>query len=134
MKGNIKYKCLSKHRESCFAGPEYRLKYKKGTKVKAVVGSIGVMVFKTKMQAERFSEVCSPIAMKIVRVRCFGKGKSIKWLCSAQASGIGRFYRDLQFLGIQLFRMGNLRYVHWDISYQEAPLGTICYPEVEVID
>lgn len=133
MKGNIKYKCLGFCRLSCCAGREYRLKYLKDTLVRAIMGSAGIMVFKTKKLAEDFAFANPEGVKQVVRVRCFGRGRSIKWLGSSHTTSLKHFYRKLRDAGLSTLVMGRDRCPAME-GFQSAPEGTICYPKVEVID
>lgn len=132
-KGNIKYKCLDWDRGSCYAGGPHYLKYIKGTKVQAIKDSLGIMVFKTRRDAEEFASWHSKAA-GIIRVKCSGRGRVPKVISSSQVGrNIQRFYEKLKKYGLpvnRLFIEGSLRIG----GMQEAPRGTICYQEVEVLE
>ena len=50
----IRYKVVLKDRGSTFAQDKYRLEYIKDTIVKAIKGTLGIMVFKRRREAEHY--------------------------------------------------------------------------------
>ncbi len=115
----IRYKVIfEKSRKSIYAQGSYTLVYDKDTIVKAIKGSLGVMVFKRRRQAKRFMDQrLMRASMMIIRVRTFSRGVVPKRI-SAQVSdySIKNFYSEV-----------------WSTE-TAPPVGTICYDRVGVLD
>jgi len=106
-------------------GSSYCLKYSKGI-VRAVPGSFGIMVFEHKKQAKKFM-VDQEI---ILKVRPIGKCRQPKYLSSLGydvTKGFNEFYA---------FYKRNYKTKYWMnvILTIYAPIGTECYPAVEVLE
>lgn len=95
----------------------FSLKYKKGTNVFTVPGTLGIMVFKTRKSAERWRKAFYRGSSKIKRVIPIGRGKTPELI----AQGI--LTKDLKN-----FYDGNAGLTG------KPPEGTICYPGVFVVD
>lgn len=121
----IKWKVVfEKSRKSMYARGTFALTYNKDTIVEAIKGSLGIMVFKTRWQAERFAETQylddNPMreSFMVVRVRTFSRGVVPKKIsCRIDAYNIALFY--------------NYPYDGYSV---DPPMGTICYDKVEVIN
>jgi hypothetical protein len=120
----IKWKVIfEKSRKSMYAKGSFTLTYNKGTIVKAIKGTLGIMVFKNRWQAEMFAETHSNGCLLsdpfiVIRVRTFSRGVVPKEISRRiDAHDIALFYKHLyrSFPG-------------------SPPMGTICYDKVEVID
>jgi len=116
----IRYKVVNKNRESIIVkGSEYYLKYETGSTVKAKDNTLGIFCFKRKKDAKNFVVPGD----KILRVIPLKRGNIPE--CIAISS------KNISFeTSIKYFYEGNR-----DI-YRIAvvPQGTICYPEVFVVD
>ncbi len=121
----IRWKCVNYNNESWLSvslPKKYRLKYKKGTKIKAPKNSLGIFTFETKKMAERFlRDTESEYRAKIKKVRGIGKGKRVKSLLTPR-SDILKFLvsSDLK----NLLEIYSQRFI-W--------VGGINYSEVEVL-
>ena len=110
-------KVTRKNRKSIFAHGIYELKYEKGSIVKAPVDSLGCMCFETLPDAEKF----------VTR----GSFQHILYL---KVTGLGEesFPRILSFYSsektLRMFYTSKLRLL------RSPPTGTVCYPEVLVLD
>ena len=102
----------------------YGLKYLLGTKVHAKEGTLGIMTFKRKSQAERFAEhldfpsswYCTPKYI-VITVNGIGRGKYPERICtSVNTDNLDWFYRD------------------GDHFCSNPPDGTMCYSSVEVLE
>ncbi len=121
---NIKYKVvIEQSRKSCFAPPGYTKTYKKGAKVKAKKGTLGLMVFKTRKQAEDFIFPQS-YDLQIIRVECFTRGRKPIRVAGINYKILARVKAFDSFYSIE-------RYYYY---LTVAPEGTLCYSEVRVID
>ncbi len=114
----IRWKVVSQNRESCMVGwcRKYCLKYKRGTVVKGVKGTLGVMVFKSEKQAEGFLGPYN--GQTVIKVNGIGRGKVPAVLSSIiDITTIDHFYKHPE-----------------DITmHRNVPDGTICYKSVEVL-
>ena len=108
---------------------KFYLKYKKGTTVKALKGTLGIMVFPDFKTAEHFiSVVChnrfSTSSASIKKVLPLGKKTTPEWISRWTVSE-----RKLKvFSKIPLEERCN------SFLCSVAPQGTECYPEVIVVD
>ena len=116
----IRYKVVLEDRSSTFAQGKYRLEYIKDGIVKAVRGTLGIMVFKRRHQAEHYKRKYLDYSMTgiILRVKPLSRGKTVRLASS--------LFRDVD---LDLFYSGN----HYPYTYP-APPGTICYDKVKVLD
>lgn len=113
-----KYKVVKKttHRSIIInARSKYCLTYNKDTIVKAPEGTLGIMVFKTKKYAELFAE-CHDNNSIIKKVVPIGRGRSPETISRKVGT------RELN----EFYKTGSM--------IQVPPSGTICYPEVIVVD
>jgi len=123
-----KYKVVkTRNNKSCIvnANSEFCLTYEKDTTVSAPEGTLGIMVFKTRTEAENWIELWErERSWKIKRVIPTGRGKTPLEICSTGLTKDLRiFYNHIK----SLFRLSK--------GYkQEIIPGTICYPEVFVVD
>ena len=107
----IRYKVL-RDRSSCYACGDFRLEYLKGTTVKAIPGTLGIMVFDTYENADVFATY----KHHIVKVKPIGRGKKRPSICTWTGTiDLNYFYEDKN------------KGIH-------SPPGTICYPAVEVLE
>lgn len=122
--GKYKYKVTNLDDSSYFVQPwsSFYLKYRKGCNVKAPKGSLGIMVFNTEEEAERF--VTSPGYRRIKRVLPIGKAIIPLEVsrCPSRTTMIRKF-ND----------MTATERAH-SLDCTIPPQGTICYPEVFVVD
>ena len=110
-------KVTSRNRKSIFAHGIYELKYEKGSIVKAPVDSLGCMCFETLPDAEKF--VIRGSFRYILYLKVTGLGEeSVPSMLSVYSSerALRAFYAS---------KPGSLR---------PPPTGTVCYPEVLVLD
>lgn len=116
-----KFKVVKKrNNRSCIinGNSKYSLVYEKDTAVYAPIGTLGVMVFKTKTQAEEWLIGWNTDALIIKRVIPIGRGKTPHEISDyLSTSDLKEFYSG--------FRRYN--------STDPVP-GTICYSGVFVID
>ena len=109
-------------RHSIFARDSYDLEYPVGSIVRAREETLGVSVFKTKKQAEKFRGKYFEPHFKMIRVRPIGCGKVVKLICTNQNEiDLNVFYRRNLYRSIVE-------------ATQTPPPGTIFYPAVEVLD
>lgn len=120
----IKWKIIfEKSRKSMYAKGSFALTYNKNTIVKAIKGTLGIMVFKNRWQAEMFAKTHSNACLLsdpfvVVRVRTFSRGVVPEEISGRiDADNITLFYKPL-----------------FNSYTKEPPMGTICYDKVEVID
>ena len=93
--------------------------YNKGTIVKALSHTLGIMVFKARWQAERFISMhLSPPIHMILRVKTFKRGV-VPERISLKIS--------LEYLDIFYKKSSRM-------AVMSPPNGTICYDKVEVLD
>jgi len=107
---------------SIYARGKYSLDYVKGTIVRAIKGTLGVAVFKTRKQAENFSD-CN--YHKIIRVVPVGRGRTVKI--------VSRGLDPLSFNYFYIYRRKRGGYP-FDVKIISPPPGTVFYPAVEVIE
>jgi len=128
----IKYKVVRKaDRESCIVPKhsEYCLKYSKGI-VRAVPGSFGIMVFKTKVLAQDFANEFNII----LKVRPIGKCRK-----PCRLSDYSTFFSKENTRMFDIFYdcyKKNYRKKFWwrYVDTIQTPPGTECYPAVEVLE
>ena len=128
----IKYKVVrTKDRESCIVPEhsEYCLKYSKGI-VRAVPGSFGIMVFKTKALAQGFSNEFNTI----LKVRPIGKCRKPCRLSNFNQLS-GKLTTNF-FDAFYAYYKKNYRRKEWwrNRDVLLVPRGTECYPAVEVLE
>lgn len=118
----VKYKVVRIDRTSAFVGDssKYCLKYNKGNIVKSVKGSLGVFCFKKRELCEDFIQqlkqrIFDNNHYQIIRVKPIQRGKSPKIIC-------------YNWTNLKVF------YEHQYSQTRIVPIGTICYPEVLVLD
>ena len=104
---------------SAYAQGSYSLCYSQGTIVRARRNTVGVAVFQTRRDAERFVSCFSGFRkLKIIRVRPVGRGKTVNIISHfTNPDTLASFY---------------IR-VH-SVETRKPPPGTIFYPAVEVIE
>lgn len=105
------------------ANSKFYLKYRKSTTVKALKGSLGIMVFPNNELAKRFLNI-TPQNGRIKRVLALGKKTVPRWVSrwTIKAESIERFNK------IPLEESAH------SIECTQAPVGTECYPKVIVVD
>jgi hypothetical protein len=108
---------------------EFYLEYKKGTTVKALEGTLGIMVFTNIKSAKRFvSAVCrgrfSTNSVSIKKVIPLGRKTIPEW--------ISRW--TVMDKRLKAFNKIPLEERRDNFLCSQAPLGTVCYPEVIVVD
>ena len=108
----IRYKVV-RNRTSLFTNGKYLLAYLPGNIVTAPEGTLGIMTFKTRRQAEDFSFKSDA---EIIRVRGIGRGKVPAKVCN----GTREFALDAFYFG-------------GVIGKSAPPDGTICYQSIEVL-
>jgi hypothetical protein len=119
-----KYKVVNVDDSSYFVQPgsSFFFRYGKGQRVKAPNGSLGIMVFDAEELAEKF--ISNPICRKIKRVIPIGKAtvplQVSRWPDSAKL--------------LNEFNMLTLEQRQLDRGCIAPPKGTVCYPEVIVVD
>lgn len=115
-----RYKVVTLKRKSCIVGnlKKYSRVYKKGTVVREVPGSVGIMTFATFKRAEEFRG--GRRYQKTIRVLPIGRKKNVKWIsCYIRSSeGVDRFYRNK----------------NKHIRGSSPPSGTCCYKAVRVVE
>ena len=138
----IRYKVVNKRNmTSCIIplNSRYCLDYKEKI-VTAVPGSMGIMVFKKLIDAERFCNVRN-YEWKVIKVRAIGKAYKPKHLCEAH------FRASATTIAFNVFYIFYNRYknkVNWTeifyalnpdshLMFIPAPIGTECYQSVEVL-
>lgn len=110
----------------------YTLKYVKGTIVKALSGSLGIMVFKRRYQAEKFVKLLNSGLLGssiILRVEIFERGKCPKYVSrwTTHKSDLTWFYSKW-YADKKYITNGN------GMDLLIPPKGTLCYSMVRVID
>jgi len=135
----IRYKVVTKNRKSCIVpeNSKFCLTYKKGTVVKAIPNTFGIMVFKTHWDAMTFANQTNTI----LKVRPIGRKKIPRMLSGIinydareNTDTLKKFYKYYHknkhnknwFLYIMYHRLIN--------QIISAPTGTECYPAVEVLE
>ncbi len=106
-------------RHSIFAEGSYDLEYPKGEVVRAIEGTLGVSVFKTRKQAESFQD--RYFDLELIHVRPIGRVKTVELICT-----------DPREIQLDIFYDGQ-GYVNC-VSESHVPPGTMFYPAVEVLD
>ncbi len=116
----IRYKVVLEDRGSTFAQGKYRLKYIKNEIVKAVEGTLGIMVFKRRSEAEYYKRRYINYNMTgiILRVEPLSRGRNVYTVSSLFMS-----------VELDLFYSGD----YYPYTYS-PPSGTICYDKVKVLD
>ena len=130
MKKRIRYKVVDKNRRSCVVptGSKYCLYYPKGAIVKAIPGSLGIMVFRTRRQAQSLA-YCN---RGILKVRVIGRKLKIVRFSGYNSDPLSntlmfkKFYKFIQF-------RKNWWHTH-KVRTMHIPEGTECYPAVEVLE
>ena len=120
MKNSIVIKVVRGDRSSLFAEGIYRLKYRRGVKVTAYEGSVGCMCFTSFEAADIFAKATHGLArlqeLRYLQVEGIGDPHIPKWIAGSYVeSAVRDFY---------VRRRGLSR----------PPKGTVCYPEVLVLD
>ena len=113
----IRYKILSRYRYSFFAEGDYSLHYPKDETVKALPGTLGIMVFDTFANAVAFRGTVYK-ECPIVKVKPIGRGKKQPEICAF----------------ISQDRINDFYQLKFDFTVEPSPIGTICYPAVEVLE
>jgi hypothetical protein len=120
----IAYKLVREYRGkrvSMFShlGRYLKLTYPKGEIIKAKKTTLGIFVFDKRKNARDFALGYCPMGVFCLKVKPIGKGKRPKSILrAAQHTDTLREYK---------FREANERHI-------SPPLGTICYPAVEVLE
>lgn len=123
----VRYKVTRKiiakaYGRSCVANRHYCLKYHKGKITYTIKGTLGIMVFERKIDAENFINKGVSVEyrynLKIIRVNPIGRGKRPKLICGCPSEGsLSNYYTH---------SVGAIT--------KKAPMGTMCYPAVKVLD
>ncbi len=132
----IRYKVVNKDTRfsALITVEKYRLQYVKDKIVEALSGTLGVMVFKRKWQAQRFIDIFfTPNERKnlmIVRVEVFNKGRTPRYVSRwiNLPGDLNNFY---------LYNYKDKQYIDNCINMMtiSVPIkGTLCYDRVKVID
>jgi len=130
----IRYKVVTNQRESVIAYKrldELTLTYKKGTTVKAVEGSVGILCFEKRCQAEFFSSpglATRAKSTQIIRVETIGRGKRIKWLLKLKYLNEFKEFTVKDIISGSVFSRNG-----YSVSMR-APVGTLAYKAVKVLD
>lgn len=116
----IRYKVTLHDRTSTFAQDKYRLEYIKDTIVKAIKGTLGIMVFKRRREAEHYKREYLDYGKTgmILRVETLSRGKSVHLASS--------LFKSSDF---DMFYSGD----YYPFTYPSPP-GTMCYDRVRVLD
>jgi hypothetical protein len=115
-------------------GSLYCLEYNKGNIVKAIPGSFGIMVFKSYKSALAFAGPDD----EILKVRAIGRKRNFEVLGPFNKNNAGQNTKGLK----EFYKIHNLKkhLKHWyyrfltPSGYLTPPLGTECYPAVEVLE
>jgi len=107
--------------------------YEKDKKVMAPKGTLGVMVFDRKLQAEKWLNLYTwwnihdeDMPYKIKRVVPIGRGIHPYAISKGvRTEGLRGFYNEFNKYGFTYMK---------DHHYRNAPYGTCCYPGVHVLD
>lgn len=114
----------TKERFSAFAYNKYRINYSKGSTVSGIQGTFGIMCFKTRGDAERWTEGRLFAGLQIIRVIPIGRGKVPKYICEQYGcENLDTFYRTCKSRNSKYFK-----------GCTNPPQGTICYQSVKVVD
>ncbi len=126
----VKFKAVrivKRKRLSIFTRGSYTLDYPENSVVRAIEGTLGVAVFKTRKQSEEFlKKTLGPYqSFKTIRVRPIGRGRTVKYVCDYPSeAALNKFYSYSSYRK----RLAGFR------RLSTPPPGTIFYPEVEVLD
>ena len=122
--GKYMYKVVNVDDSSYFVQPgsSFYLKYKKGAHVKAPKGSLGIMLFNTRARAEKF--ISRPLCRKIKRVLPIGE--------ATVPFDVSRWPSRAEL--ISKFNKMTLKERAYSVACTMPPRGTVCYPEVIVVD
>jgi len=121
----VKFKVVSidseGKRHSAFTRGNYSLDYPENSIVRAREGTLGVAVFKTRIQAERFLRGALRHVLRIIRVYPVGRGKNVKFVCDYPMElALNSFYNEEE---------RECLYIP-----MKPPSGTIFYPAVELLE
>jgi len=125
MTDKYKYKVVDLNEGSCTVRPfsKFYLMYKIGNHVKAIKGSLGIMVFPTKKQASDFKDrIWGGKILKIKKVVSIGN-PTYPAMVAQNAINISAFNK----MTAKERRLDNR-------NCMTAPMYTVCYPEVIVVD
>jgi len=120
-----KYKIVNANDGSCVVRPssKFYLTYKKGKRVKALKGSLGIMVFSTMELADSFKDrMWDRETLKVKRVIPIGT--------PTYPTTIAYTVSDIATFNKMAARERSVDYY----NYGAPPAGTACYPEVIVVD
>ncbi|MFW9871582.1 MAG: hypothetical protein ACFFG0_00605 [Candidatus Thorarchaeota archaeon] len=142
-----KFKVVNKRtNKSCMVhgNSKYSLLYEKDTNVYADEGTLGIMVFKTRKQAEnwigiRLMDYSEYIIKRVIPI---GRGKVPKQICADASSNEIELFNCLAnelkpliikgLLGERTSRLYNIN--NQPVIVVKPIPGTICYPGVYVVD
>ncbi len=117
----VRIECRGR-RYSAFAAGKYNLEYPEGEVVRAIEGTLGVAVFRTRKQAKNFRGIRN--YLRVIHVCPIGRGRTAEFISdNVMESGLDYFYDK---------RFGRPFYDR--PFHREIPPGTIFYPAVEVLD
>ena len=124
--GKYKYKVVNIDEGSCTVRPfsKFYLMYKRGDHVKAIKGSLGIMVFPTKKRANNFKDKMwgGRKTTKVKKVIPIGN-PTHPTMIAQNAINISAFNK----MTAKERRLDNR-------NCMTAPMYTVCYPEVIVVD
>jgi len=123
MENNIAYKVVVKNnRTSILTQGKYKLTYNKGEIVNSVPGSLGIMVFDSKMDADRYLNT----KRILIKVRPIGERKVPLYVCENPSKYENRLEN--------YYKKGKDKQSTYESGMYLPPSGTSCYPSVEVLD
>lgn len=116
----IRYKAVTRNRKSLIVEGKYELTYKKGSVVKAMKNTLGIMCFKTEETAIAYMADVGhlhPLGPRIIEVMTKGKG--------SRPPLMSIFTNDKDLDGFYSIGI--------TISTAAPPKGTVCYQQVKVL-
>lgn len=115
----MKWKVTHYSRQSLFALGRYNLIYRENTIVRAVPGSIGIMLFDTYMNARMYAARYWD-NYEILQVETFGEGIRPDYIAgTSHEPGLDSFYKTGDYSSK---------------NRRVPPIGTICYMKIRVLD
>lgn len=125
----IRYKITNRNRTSIFASGKYLRTYSKGRMIKAKRGTLGILTFHRRKDAEVFIRDLALKDFLVLRVKPFERGRKVNTLCSYQSWwALDRYYKGKSIFGLRSLSSAT------KVEELPAPIGTLAYPRVKVID
>jgi len=119
----MQYKIVDRNYGSVFSSGIYFNRYHPGTTVKALDKTLGIMVFKTLVNARDFKDFCGEM-YRILEVEGIGEAIEPKLISCGYRDSMNIFYREMNSKSFN----GKFR-----VRTALAPIGTVCYKEIRVL-